>query len=93
MIDANAHPRLAAKARLRQDRHGGQTLLLYPEAGLALNGTAAAVLGLCTGEHSVEAIVDRLCATYAAASRARIEAEVTDLLRGLVARGLVVAGA
>jgi hypothetical protein len=37
-------PRLAPRARLRFDRHAGQWLLLYPERGLALNASAAAIV-------------------------------------------------
>ena len=33
-------------------------MLLYPERGLVLNATAADVVRLCTGEHTVGGIVD-----------------------------------
>jgi len=92
VIPSDARPCLAAKARLRRDRVAGGWLLLYPERGLRLNGTAADVLGLCTGEHTVAAIVDRLAARYGAAARPRIENEVLGFLATLAGRGLVHLG-
>ena len=58
-ITSETRPTLAAKARLRWDRQTSRYLLLYPERGLVLNPTAADVVQLCTGEHTVGAIVDR----------------------------------
>ena len=83
-------PRLAPKARLREDRQSGKTLLVYPEAGLALNATGAAVLQRCDGAHTVEAIVDELCAAYADADRARVQREVEALVQKLREKGLLV---
>ena len=48
-ISADSRPLLARKARLRTDRLTGETLLLYPEHGLVLNPSAAAILRLCDG--------------------------------------------
>jgi coenzyme PQQ biosynthesis protein PqqD len=55
-------PRLAAGARLRWDRIDGQYLLLYPERGLALNESAAAILRLCDGSRTIDDIVSELVA-------------------------------
>ena len=52
-MDASSRPRLAPKARLRFDRKSSRYMLLYPERGLVLNATAADVVQLCTGEHTV----------------------------------------
>jgi coenzyme PQQ biosynthesis protein PqqD len=92
MISAESRPRVAAKARLRFDRQAQQYLLLYPEKGLALNPTAAAILKLCTGEHTVDAIVDRLVALHPAESREAIEGQVLAFLRTMADRGLVQDG-
>lgn len=89
MIARDARPRLAAKARLRRDRVNGGWLLLYPERGLSLNATGADVVGLCTGEHTVGAIIDTLTARYSAASPGVIEREVLAFLGALADRGLV----
>ena len=69
MIAATAKPRLADKARLRLDPKTGETLLLYPEAGLKLNRTGTHVLERCTGK-AVE---------YGAAVRAAQEAYARGL--------------
>lgn len=85
-------PRLAARARLRFDRHAGQWLLLYPERGLALNAQAAAIAQLLTGEHTVDAIVSRLVAACETASRTTVERDVRDFLDALAARRLLEDG-
>ena len=89
MTAPEPRPRLAQKARLRFDRHSGRHLLVYPEKGLALNATAAAVVELCTGEHSVAEIVDALALRFADEPRARIEQDVRACLEQLARRGLL----
>ena len=85
----DARPRLAAKARLRFDRKSTRYMLLYPERGLVLNPTAADIVQLCTGEHTVGAIVERLAAKYGMKPREAIEQEVLTFLDAMAARGLV----
>ena len=89
MISAGTRPRLAAKARLRWDRKDERWMLLYPERGLVLNPTAADVVRLCTGELTVETIVERLGAKYPAQPREALEREILTFLGRLAARGLV----
>ena len=89
MIPADARPRLAAKARIRFDRKTERYLLLYPERGLELNPTAADIVRLCTGEHTVGEIVERLSDKYPTQPRAAIEREMLDFLAVLAERGLV----
>ena len=93
VISADSRPRLAEKARLRFDRKARQYLLLFPEKGLALNPTAAEILKLCTGEHTVEGIIERLLQTYETQRRDAVEREVLAFLATMVDRGLVKAGA
>lgn len=76
---ADSRPRLARKARLRTDRRTGETLLLYPEHGLVLNASAAAILQLCDGR-SAAAIADALGAPLA---------DVLEFIAELGERGLV----
>ena len=92
MISANSRPRLAEKARLRFDRKAQQYLLLFPERGLALNPTAAEILKMCTGEHTVEAIIERLLQTYDNQPRDVVEREVVAFLASMAKRGLVKNG-
>jgi coenzyme PQQ biosynthesis protein PqqD len=63
-------------------------MLLYPEKGLVLNPTAAEIAKLCTGEHTVAAIIARLAAQYGK-DAATIESEVTKFLAALAERGLL----
>jgi coenzyme PQQ biosynthesis protein PqqD len=88
MISRETRPRIAAKARLRYDRKAERYMLLYPEKGMVLNPTAAEIAKLCTGEHSVGAIVDQLASKYGKEATA-IEREVMGFLSALAERGLL----
>jgi pyrroloquinoline quinone biosynthesis protein D len=90
VIALDAKPKLAAKARLRHDKISGDTLLIYPEAGLKLNATGAEVVRRCTGEATLAAIVEELRRVYAPADASVIEREVVDLVNRLADRGLLV---
>ncbi len=89
MIAQDARPRLAPKARLRLDAKTHRYLLLYPEKGMELNPTAADIVQLCTGEHTVAEIVARLAEKYAPQPREVIEREVLAFLEALSERALV----
>jgi coenzyme PQQ biosynthesis protein PqqD len=91
-VDPSTRPRLAPKARLREDRVTGGSLLLYPEKGLALNETAAEIVRLCTGELTVAEITDRLAAKYGAEQRDALAAEVQTFLQRLADRNLLREG-
>jgi pyrroloquinoline quinone biosynthesis protein D len=85
----DARPRLASKARLRLDRRTNRYLLLYPERGMQLNATAADIVQLCTGEHTVAEIVARLAEKYAPQPPEVIEREVHSFLSALSERALL----
>jgi coenzyme PQQ biosynthesis protein PqqD len=87
VISLDARPRLAPKVRLRVDRKSGQTLLLYPEKGLALNPTAAEICGLCTGELAVSEIVATLADRHGKSDA--IAGEVQAFLQELRDRNLL----
>jgi coenzyme PQQ biosynthesis protein PqqD len=89
VIPAEARPRLAAKARVRFDRLTQRFLLLYPEKGLELNPTAADIVQLCTGQHTLVEIADRLTEKYPKQPRESIERELQGFLAALAQRGLV----
>jgi coenzyme PQQ biosynthesis protein PqqD len=89
MIDAKARVRLAARVRLRFDRHSGKHVLLYPERGLELNGSGERIALLCREERSVDEIVELLAAQANDAPRGVIERDVLDFLRALADRGLL----
>jgi len=89
MISTESRPRLAAKARLRHDRRSDRLMILFPEKGLELSPTAAEVVRLCNGLHTVAEIVERLTGTYRGAERATVEREVLELLNSLADRCLI----
>lgn len=82
-------PRLAARARLQWDRIGERYLLLYPERAMALSESAAAIVKLCDGDRSVDAIVDELVRAHEGADAAVVRRDVATLLDALRKRGLV----
>lgn len=78
-MNADARPTLARKVKVQRDSLTGDTLLLYPEHGLLLNESAAAIVRLCDG---------RAVREIAAALDAPL-ADVIGLLDALAERGLV----
>jgi pyrroloquinoline quinone biosynthesis protein D len=89
VISSDARPHLAPKARLRLDRKTNRYMLLYPERGMQLNATAADIVQLCTGEHTVADIIERLAQKYAPQPRAVIEEAVRSFLDALSERALL----
>ncbi len=89
MMSLDSRPRLATKARLRFDHLTNRHLLLYPERGLALTATAAEIVKLCTGDHTVTTILGHLSATPGAPSRDIVERDVLAFLASLEERGLL----
>ncbi len=88
-MSREARPRLAPKVRLRLDQKTQRYLLLYPEKGMQLNPTAADIVQLCTGEHTVAEIIARLAEKYAPQPPEVIEREVLSFLEALSERALV----
>ena len=80
-------PRLVDGARLQYDGVREEHVLLVPEGAVRLNETAAHVLELCDGEHSLEQIAAALSLRY---SGADVADDVRELLGGMGERGLVV---
>ena len=80
-------PRLVTGARLQYDDVREEHVLLVPEGAVRLNPTAAAVLELCDGEHSLDEIVKTLSARYEGSD---LRDDVAGLVDGLTQRGLVV---
>lgn len=88
-VDTRSRPRLARGVRLRMDRITGKTLLLRPEQGFELQGSAIEIVKLCTGGLTVDEIVDKLVATHLDVARPRIADDVHRLLSDLHKRGLI----
>ncbi|WP_157967118.1 pyrroloquinoline quinone biosynthesis peptide chaperone PqqD [Elioraea thermophila] len=86
----DAKPQLVPHARLRPDRLTGETLLLYSEAGLKLNPTAAATLALCEGTRTFAEITQLLARRYGCdAAAVAAAADIGSFLDRLLARGLI----
>jgi coenzyme PQQ biosynthesis protein PqqD len=81
-------PKLAKKARLRFDRHSGSYMIVYPERGLALNESAAAIAKLCDGTRTVEEIADELSKDDPS-TVAEIRADVAGFVASLAEKGLL----
>jgi coenzyme PQQ biosynthesis protein PqqD len=82
-------PRLAKKARLRFDRHDARWMILYPERGLLLNETGAAIAKKLDGTRSLARVVEELAAEHESAARETVEADVLAFVADLEARGLL----
>jgi pyrroloquinoline quinone biosynthesis protein D len=86
--DPSSRPSLAEGVRIQPDRHGGGTVLLYPEGVLRLNPTGAQILGLCDGRRSIDEIVAVLAGTYVATD-GDLRADVLEFLAQLSMRQLI----
>lgn len=89
MTSATARPQLSRKVRLRFDGRTGRYMLLYPETGLELSRTATEIAQLCTGEWTVDDIVQYLAQIHSDISHVEITRDVRDFLKTLADRGLV----
>ena len=89
-LDLALRPKLAPKTKLRLDPKTGKYILLYPEKGLLLNPTGAAILKLCTGEQTLSAIIAALALEFQSDTE-KVRAEVVTFVQGLLDRGLVQA--
>lgn len=89
MTLTTVRPRLSPKVRLRFDRCTGRHLLLYPETGLELNDTATAIARMCTGEWTIDNMVDHLTRAYDGVPPNEIRREVCRFLDVLADRGLL----
>jgi len=84
-------PRLAPKARLKWDRREGRYMVIFPERGLALSPSAAAILELCDGARSNDTIAAELAAAHGA-DEETVRRDVRAFLDEMRRRGLVVHG-
>jgi pyrroloquinoline quinone biosynthesis protein D len=87
-IPINARPRLPHGVRLVHNEAHGGWVLLAPERLFKADAIAAEILKRCTGDATVDSIVDELARTYSA-PRERILADVSALLQGLADKKLL----
>ena len=88
MIAPDAKPRLPRGVRLTHNEAQGGWVLLAPERVFKAEGPAAEIVKRCTGEATVNDIVDDLAKTFNA-PRERIETDVTTMLTGLADKKLM----
>lgn len=88
MTGADAVFRFMRGVRLRHDATRDLWVVLAPERAFLPDGPALAVLQLVDGVRSLGAIVDTLAASFEA-PRTVIEADVAELVRDLVERGVL----
>ena len=81
----SSKPRLRKGVRFTYDKVRDTHVLLFPEGVLVPNATAAAVLGLCDGESTVERIATLLDGRYQGVRAA----DVMDVLARLEDRRVV----
>jgi pyrroloquinoline quinone biosynthesis protein D len=87
-IAPDARPRLPRGVRLVHNEAQGGWVLLAPERVFKADAIAAEIVKRCTGEATLEAIVDDLAKTFNA-PRERVHADVTAMLRGLADKKLL----
>jgi pyrroloquinoline quinone biosynthesis protein D len=84
-VTLTVRPRLKTQARLQWDSVREKQVLLTPEGVLVLNPTAAAILALCDGQHSVSAIIADLSSQY----NRVVDQEVLTFLKRLLEKRLI----
>jgi pyrroloquinoline quinone biosynthesis protein D len=84
-----SHPRLPRGVRLVHNEAQGGWVLLAPERVFKADAISVEILKRCTGEASVEQIVDDLANAFAGAPRERIHADVAKLIGGLADKKLL----
>jgi pyrroloquinoline quinone biosynthesis protein D len=87
-IAADARPRLPRGVRLVHNEAQGGLVLLAPERVFKPDAIAIEILKRCTGEATLDMMVDDLAKTYSA-PRERILADVSALLRSLADKKLL----
>jgi pyrroloquinoline quinone biosynthesis protein D len=88
VVDRQTKPHLPTYLKLRNDPGRGRWVLLAPERVLTPDQTAVAVLKLCDGQRTVEAIAETLAKDYSAPLEI-IAQDVLELLQGLADKGYI----
>jgi pyrroloquinoline quinone biosynthesis protein D len=88
VVDRQTKPHLPNYLKLRNDPGRGRWVLLAPERVLTPDQTAVAVLKLCDGQRTVEAIAETLAKDYSAPLEI-IAQDVLELLQGLADKGYI----
>ena len=84
----DTRPRLSRGARLQNSPAHGGDVLLAPERVFKADAIAVAILKRCTGEATLDQIVDELVVAYSA-PRERVLTDVTALLSSLAEKKML----
>ena len=87
-VAADAKPKLPRGVRLTHNEAQGGWVLLAPERVFKADAIAAEIVKRCTGEATVNEIVDDLARTFNA-PRERIMIDVSAMLSGLIDKRLM----
>jgi pyrroloquinoline quinone biosynthesis protein D len=87
-LSPNARPRLVRGVRLTHSEVQGGWVLLAPERVFKADAVTVEILKRCTGEATLDAIVDDLAKAFTA-PRDRIHADVVKLLGSLADKRLL----
>jgi coenzyme PQQ biosynthesis protein PqqD len=87
-LSRESRPKLAPKARLKWDRHENKHMLLYPERGMLLNETAAAIVQACDGQRTIAEIAVTI-ASAGKVDASAVERDVLDFVESLRVRALL----
>jgi pyrroloquinoline quinone biosynthesis protein D len=88
VVSPTSHPRLPRGVRLVHNEAQGGWILLAPERVFKADTVSAEILKRCTGEATLETIVDDLAKTFNA-PRERIHADVVKLIGMLADKKLL----
>ena len=88
VVTAGSRPRLPRHAKLRHDGARNRWTILAPERVFTPDAIAVAVLKLCDGSRTVEAIAGELSESYNA-PRERILSDILAMLQELADKGVV----
>ena len=91
-LQSTSTPRLASHVRMQWDGARNGWVLQAPERLLYPDEMAVAVLRLCDGARTLQAIVSELAAEYQAPPEA-VRDDIVELLQPLADKGLLVDGA
>lgn len=87
-VTPDTRPHLPRGVRLVHNEAQGGWVLLAPERVFKADAIAVEIIKRCTGETTLDGIIDDLAATYSA-PRDRIQSDVTALITGLVDKRLM----
>jgi pyrroloquinoline quinone biosynthesis protein D len=90
VIEPSSAPKLPRHVKMRHDAARDRWTILAPERVFTPDAIAVAVLRLCDGARSVEAIAAELAQTYNA-PKEQILADIIVLLQELADKGVVAA--